>query len=69
MNGNEGLIFILAVIGLPVLLYLYIKMPKDKNCNRCGAELSSYRQKTFHCLINGEDKEICKRCYTRQFGR
>jgi len=69
MNGNEGLIIGLAIVGLPLLLYLYIIMPKDKNCNDCGNELSPNRQNTFHCQINNVDKEICKRCYTRRFGR
>ena len=63
MNSNETLIILLGVIGLPILIFLYIIMPKDKNCNACNAELSPHRQKTFHWKLNGEDKEICKRCY------
>lgn len=63
MELNETLIIILGVIGLPILLLMYIIMPKDKNCNVCKIELSPYRQKTYHRVINGEDKEICKRCY------
>jgi len=69
MDGNDIMIIILAVIGLPLLLFMYIIMPKDKNCNDCKAELSPHRQKTYHCKINDEDKEICKHCYSRRFGR
>jgi hypothetical protein len=69
MNGNEGVIIGLAIVGLPLLLYLYIIMPKDRHCNECDAELSPHRQKTFHSQVNGKNKEICKRCYTRIFGR
>ena len=45
------------------MLYGYMKMPNDKNCNRCGAGLSPQRHKTYHQLVNGVDKEVCKKCY------
>ena len=66
MDSNDTLIVLLGVIGIPILLWLYIIMPNDKNCNLCKAELSPHRQKTYHRKLNGEDKEICKRCYSRR---
>jgi len=69
MDSNETLIILLGVIGLPILLWMYVIMPKDKNCNDCKIDLSPHRQKTYHWKLNGEDKEICKRCYRRRFGR
>ncbi|MDN2662731.1 hypothetical protein OW492_05000 [Psychromonas sp. 14N.309.X.WAT.B.A12] len=69
MNSNDVLIIILAIIALPLGIYLLIVMPNDKHCNDCNSDLSPHRQKTFHCKIKGEDKEICKRCYSRRFGR
>jgi hypothetical protein len=69
MDPNETLIILLALIGLPILLLMYIIMPKDKNCNDCQAELSPHRQKTYHSKLNGVEKEICKRCYTKRFGK
>jgi len=69
MNGNEGFIIVLATVSVPLLLYFYFLMPNDKNCNDCGTELSPHRQKTYHCKFKNVDKEICKRCYTRRFGR
>lgn len=67
MNSNEIMIILLGVIGLPILLFLFIIMPNDKHCNSCKIELSPHRQKTYHCQLNGEDKEICKRCYKKRF--
>ena len=69
MNSNDVQIIMLAIFGLPLLIYMFFIMPKDKYCNVCNSDLSPNRQKTFHCQINSEDKEICKRCYTRRFGR
>lgn len=63
MSTNDTLIILLGVIGLPILLLMFIIMPKDKNCNQCKSELSQYRQKTYHRKLNGVEKEVCKRCY------
>ncbi|EGR3375802.1 hypothetical protein DMJ27_23985 [Vibrio parahaemolyticus] len=66
MNGNETLIIVLAVIFLPVLIVLLFIMPNDRNCNLCQSRLSPHRQLTYHWKIDGEEKEICKKCYKQR---
>ncbi|EGR3033092.1 hypothetical protein DTW29_25320 [Vibrio parahaemolyticus] len=66
MNGNETLIIVLAVIFLPVLIVLLFIMPHDRNCNLCKSRLSPHRQLTYHWKIDGEEKEICKKCYKQR---
>ncbi|WP_189421217.1 hypothetical protein [Cellvibrio zantedeschiae] len=63
MSENEPLIIVLGIIGLPILAVLYFLMPKDTHCNYCKSPLSMHRQKTYHIKLNGQEKEVCKRCY------
>jgi hypothetical protein len=65
MNGNEPFIIALAIIGLPLLAALYFLMPKDTHCNSCKSSLSMHRQKTYHLMLGGQEKEVCKRCYSK----
>jgi hypothetical protein len=60
---NQVLIILLGVIGLPICLYLLAIMPNATHCYSCKAPLSMHRQKTFHRKIDGQEQEICKRCY------
>jgi DNA polymerase III epsilon subunit-like protein len=66
VNGNEGLIILLAIIMMPILGWMLFAMPNDKRCNSCGSPLSSHRQKSYFLNnSHGQSKEVCKRCYSR----
>ena len=67
--GNELLIGVIAVAGLPLCFYLLCVMPNASHCFSCKASLSIYRQKTYHQKFNGKEQEICKRCYSRSHKR
>ena len=63
MNGNEEIIIFMAVIGLPICLWLLIKVPNASKCGLCGLPLNIHRQKTYHSFIENKNIELCKRCY------
>ncbi|QBJ63660.1 3'-5' exonuclease [Pseudoalteromonas sp. DL-6] len=63
MNGNEEIIIILAIIGLPICLWALIKMPNASKCGSCGLPLNMHRQKTYHSVIENKNVELCKTCY------
>lgn len=63
MNGNVELIIYLSIIGLPICLWLLIKMPNARKCGSCGLPLNIHRQKTYHSVIENKNVELCKTCY------
>lgn len=63
MNGNEEIIIILAIIGLPICLWALIKIPNASKCGSCGLPLNMHRQKTYHSVIENKNIELCKACY------
>lgn len=65
MNGNELAIIVVALIGLPLCLFLLIKMPNASRCSSCGVSLNVHRQKSYHSILEGKNAEVCERCYKR----
>ena len=63
MNGNEEIIILLAIIGVPICLWALIKMPNATKCGSCGRPLNMHRQKTYHSVIDSKNVELCKACY------
>ncbi|MGO2236027.1 MAG: 3'-5' exonuclease [Marinomonas sp.] len=63
MNGNELAIIVVALIGLPLCLFILIKMPNANRCSSCGVSLNVHRQKSYYSILEGKNAEVCERCY------
>jgi hypothetical protein len=57
MDGNEVIIIFMAIIWIPLCLWLLIKIPNASKCGSCGQPLNIQRQKTYHFFI---DKKILR---------